>query len=131
MINKSYTINNKNFKLKTDLTLDEAEEVQELFKNLFISDEQASGQEYRADGMSGVVSGSFSNTEIKRFLSLTLEPQYPNTGPGSKGFGEFDYGKVKESVAIEVIKDFFLHRIKKYQDFTQSCAESMKLQLRP
>jgi hypothetical protein len=115
---KTYTINKINFKLKSDLTLDEAEEVQELFKNLFIQEEQTGG----------LVTGSFSNSEIKRFLSIVLEPASNKDKTEVKQYEEFDFGKVKESTAVEVIKDFFLYRIKKYQDFTNSYAESIKQQ---
>lgn len=115
MSKKIYKIVNVDFVLKTDLTLDEAEEVQELFKNLFIQGEQAEEQ-------TGLVTGSFSNTEIKKFLSIALEPVCTE----AKLYEGFDFGKAKETVVVEVIKDFFLYRIKKYQDFTLSCAESIK-----
>ena len=121
MITKSYSIKNINFKLKTDLTLDEAEEVQELFKNLFIREDQF-------DGGTWLVSGNFSNSEIKKFLSIALEPVELTGKTESRTIDEFDFGKAKESEAIEVIKDFFLHRIKKYQDFPLSYAESIKQQ---
>jgi hypothetical protein len=119
MLIKSYLINGVNFKLKTDLTLDEAEEVQELFKNLFIQDGQTGEQ-------SGQVTGTFTNTEIKKFLSIALEPDGSYNKTRDKFTEEFDFGKAKETVAIEIIKDFFLHRIKKYQDFTLSCGELIK-----
>lgn len=121
MAKRIYNINDKNFILKTDLTLDEAEEVQELFQNLFI-------QEGQAEGQSGFVTGSFSNSEIKKFLSIALEPASPPVKAEGKLYEEFDFGKANESVVVEIIKDFFLHRIKKYQDFTLSYADSIKQQ---
>jgi len=120
-MSKSYTINNINFKLKTDLTLDEAEEIQGLFQNLFIQEGQTAGQ-------SGSVTGSFSNSEIKKFLSIALEPVCLPDKTGGKMCEEFDFGKTKESIVVEIIKDFFLHRIKNYQDFTLSYARSIKQQ---
>jgi hypothetical protein len=115
---KTYTINKISFKLKSDITLDEAEEVQELFKNLFIQEEQ----------LDGLVTGSFSNSEIKRFLSIALEATPTSDKTEAKLYEGFDFGKVKESTAVEVIKDFFLCRIKNYQDFTSSYVKSIKQQ---
>ncbi|MDR3625271.1 MAG: hypothetical protein P4L45_00475 [Ignavibacteriaceae bacterium] len=119
MLIKYYLISDIKFRLKTDLTLDEAEEVQELFKNLFLQGGQA-------DEQSGLVTGTFTNAEIKKFLSIALEPTDVSNNAGKKFIEEFDFGRAKETVAIEIIRDFFLHRIKKYQDFTLSCADSIK-----
>ena len=122
-MHKSYLINKINFSLKSDLTLDEAEEVQELFQNLFIKSEQINGQ---SGSPAGLVTGSFSNAEIKRFLSIVLEPA---TMPGAiEEKPNIDFGRVKESVAVEVIKDFFLNRIKKYQDFFYTYSDSISQQ---
>jgi len=119
MQTKTYTINNVNFRLKTDLTLDEAEQVQGLFNNLFIRDGQSVDEE-------GMVGGSFTNSEIKKFLSIALEPAVIPANSCKQVIEEFDFGSAKESVVIEIIRDFFLYRIKKFQDFTLSCAESIK-----
>lgn len=119
MLIKYYLISDIKFRLKTDLTLDEAEEVQELFKSLFLQGGQA-------DEQSGLVTGTFTNAEIKKFLSIALEPVDVPNNAGEKFIEEFGFGRVKETVAIEIIRDFFLHRIKKYQDFTLSCADSIK-----
>ena len=122
MSQKTYTISHTNFTLKSDLTLDEAEEVEQLFQNLFIREEQAAG------GKTGLITGSFSNSEIKRFLSIALEPE-DRPGKRREGINDaFDFGKINESMAVEVIKDFFLLRIKKFQDFTANYAGSMRQQ---
>ena len=121
MMQKSYSINNANFKLKQDLTLDESEEVQELFQNLFIRENQTKGQQV-------LVTGSLSNSEVKKILSIVLEPVSQPGGPGENKCREFDFGMTKESVVVEIIKDFFLNRIMKYQNFTASCTESIKQQ---
>jgi len=123
---KHYSIKNKNFTLKSDLTLDEAEEVQQLFQNLFIQEEQAADI---TSGQTGLITGSFSNSEIKRFLSIALEPECIPGKSREDINDEFDFGKIKESTAVEVIKDFFLLRIKKFQDFTLNYAGSMRQQL--
>jgi hypothetical protein len=119
MIPKTYCIDNLNFRLKADLTLDEAGDVEELFKNLFVQCEQVEGQ-------NGLVTGSFSNSEIKKFLSIALEPVSSSDKQEGSFYDGFDFGKAKESVAVEVIKDFFLYRIRRYQDFTLSYVESIK-----
>ena len=123
---KHYSINNTNFTLKPDLTLDEAEEVQQLFQNLFIQEEQASGA---TAGQTGLITGSFSNTEIKRFLTIALEPESLPGKPREVINDEIDFGKIKESTAVEIIKDFFLLRIKKFQDFTMNYSGSIRQQL--
>jgi hypothetical protein len=108
MENKTYTIDNTKFILKTDLTLDEGEEVQELFSGLFAQDNTISG-----------------NFKMKRFLELVLEPAEGNLPDN------FNFGKTKESVQMEVFKDFFLSRVTKGMRITKDFAELIADQQKP
>lgn len=81
---KTYTIDGKEFTLK-DLTLDEADEVNKLINTV------NGGAE-------------ISNKNSKRFLQIVLAPVEPDT----KGI---DFGKCTETVALEVMKDFFSAKI--------------------
>ncbi|GMU99377.1 MAG: hypothetical protein AMXMBFR51_21120 [Ignavibacteriota bacterium] len=86
---KTYKIDETDFKLK-DLTLDEVEEVNKLIT-------------YSENSI------DISNKNSKKFLSLVLEPV-------TETDKEIDFGKCKESTAIEVLRDFFTSRIKNGAD---------------
>lgn len=80
---KTYTIAGKEFTLK-DLTLDEADEVNKLITTV------NGGAE-------------ISNKNSKRFLQIVLAPVEDGTS--------VDFGKCTETVALEVMKDFFSAKI--------------------
>jgi hypothetical protein len=111
MENKTYTIDNTKFILKTDLTLDEGEEVQELLSGLFTQD--------------NTIKGTFTGKQMKRFLELVLEPAEGNLPDN------FNFGKTKESVQMEVFKDFFLSRVTKGMRITKDFAELIADQQKP
>lgn len=94
MQRKTYTIGSDVFYLKDDLTVEESESVQELIDGLY---EQEQNNR----------SGSISRCGIKKFLALVLEP-----AGCSRLQNETDFGKAKESVVLDVIKDFFLRRMR-------------------
>lgn len=105
MIDKIYKIGHNEFRLKTDLTLDESERIQEVIKNI-----------YTPDGKT--FAGNITGSEIKLFLSLSLEQII---APGTKSNSDnsnIDFGKATESVVAEILKDFFLNRLKRFQVFT-------------
>lgn len=108
MQKKVYQIENAKFQLKEDLTVEESEKVQKLL-NAFYS----AGESYVSENMPA--------DEIKKFLSLVLEPEkasIPET--------VVDFGKAKESVVLEVIKDFFLRRMRLAMNITGYFKSLMK-----
>lgn len=86
---KTYKIDDTEMKLK-DLSLDELERVNRLIT-------------YTDDAVDII------NDNAKKFLSIVLEPVKDTDK-------EIDFGKCKESTAIEVLVDFFSSRIKKGAD---------------
>jgi hypothetical protein len=108
MEEKTYIIDNVKFRLKIDFTLDETDQLQEIFSKLYTPDRKT-------------IAGNFTSKEIKTFLELVLEPQ-------DKIHEGFSFGKAKESVQLEVFKDFFLNRIGRAGDLTSSFAPSTLLQ---
>jgi hypothetical protein len=94
MQKKVYQIEEDRYHLKEDLTVEESETVQELLDGFY-----AAGEECR-DGV--VPRGG-----IRKFLSLVLECDNKE-----KEVNEADFGKARESVVLEVIKDFFLRRMR-------------------
>lgn len=88
---KTYLIDDQEFTLKKSFTLNELDKVQKLFAGLRSEDPQT-------------LLMNISNTDIKEFLGIVLEPT-----DGIKK--ELDFGNIKESDAVEVVKDFFLQRI--------------------
>jgi hypothetical protein len=108
---KTYTIDNHKFILNTDLTLDEGEEVQKFMSKLFAQDKTT-------------IAGSYTSDEIKRFFEIVLTP----IGELPK---DFSFGKTKESVQMEVFKDFFLSRVTKGMRITKDFAELIADQQKP
>lgn len=86
---KTYLIDETEFKLK-DLTLDELEVVTKLLN-------------YSENSI------DISNKNSKKFLEIVLEPV-------TETDKNINYGKCKESTAIEVLRDFFSSRIKNGAD---------------
>lgn len=113
MEKKTYEIAGLKFNLKTDLELDESIEVSNLMKNL-------------SSESSNTIAGNFSSEDMKKFLSIVLTPADGKELPGS-----FSFGKIRESVQMEVFKDFFLDRIVKVnnlsEDFAGLIAQQQKL----
>lgn len=102
-----YEIAGIKFNLKTDLELDESIEISNLMKKLYSES-------------SNTITGEFSGEEMKRFLWIVLEPC------GNKPLLEnFTFGKTKESVQLEVFKDFFLDRVKKANSLAEDFASSI------
>ncbi len=104
MQRKTYLINGKKFLLKEDFTIEECEEIQKLMEQIYESG-------------SGNSTAIYSFGGIKKFLSKSLSP-----AEEIKAGDETDFGKAAESVALEVIKDFFLRRLR----LTNSTAEYFK-----
>lgn len=88
MQKKTYKINDRVFYLKEDLTVEENETIRNLLNNLYSGEDNYSGG-------------------IKKFLSMVLIP-----ADTKNSTGEIDFGQTLESVALEVIKDFFLKRMR-------------------
>lgn len=94
MQKKMYQIDEAQYRLKEDLTVEESETVQELLDGFYTAGENCRN-------------GIIPHQGIRKFLSLVLEPE--NAG---RGVSESDFGKARESVVLEVIKDFFLRRMR-------------------
>ena len=99
MAGKIYKIDDIDFNLNTDLTLDELEFVQKFFKKT------------STDGTT-ISLGEFKKEEIIEFLKIILIP--------IKAHGIIEWGKIKESVQIDAIKDFFLSRMQRMNDLLSS-----------
>jgi len=102
MNKKTYEINGTKFRVKDDFTLEEAENIQQLFNGMYED-------------------GHNSTAYIKKFLSSVLQPS--DLLFDAEGF---DFGKTGESVAMEVIKDFFLLRLKSAAAITDCLNGLMK-----
>lgn len=89
MVNK-YKIGDKDFILR-DLSLDQADEVNRLLLPM--------------KGEGNHLEVKFTLKENNRLLSLILEPSDLQEVP------EEFFGKCKESVSVEILKDFFLKRL--------------------
>ncbi|MCF8263609.1 MAG: hypothetical protein K9I99_03800 [Melioribacteraceae bacterium] len=85
---KKYEINEKTFILQTDFTYDELDWLNSVLDRL-----QGKGNEVR---------GSFTRDEIKKTLKLILRCE------DGTAFGDVDFGKTKETLAVKIIADFFL-----------------------
>ncbi len=105
---KHYQIEHMKFRLKEDLTVEESEKVQ-LILNSFYS----AGEDYVNENMQA--------GDIKKFLSIVIEPEEPD----STGVVP-DFGKAKESVVMEIIKDFFLRRMRLAMNMTAYFRNLMK-----
>ncbi len=104
--NKIYKVAGMDFILNTDLDLDEAEEVQNFFSN--------------ATSVEGSVNlGNFKKEEVMKLYSIILKPVGGKELPK-----DFSFSKIKESVQIEAIRDFFLSRIKKISGLQSSLSGS-------
>ena len=88
---KAYEIEGAKYFLKEDLTLEESEQVQKLMNTLYTAGNNPNE--------------NYPSGEIRKFLALVLEQT-------ESSIAETDFGKVKESIALEVIKDFFLRRMR-------------------
>ncbi len=88
---KTYLIDDNEFTLKKSFTLNELDKIQKLFAGLKSEDPQS-------------LLMNISNADIKEFLGMALESK-----EGIKK--DLDFGNIKESEAVEVVKDFFLQRI--------------------
>jgi hypothetical protein len=108
---KTYTIDKYKFTLNTDLTLDEGEEVQKFMSKLFAQDQMT-------------IAGSYTSEEIRRFFEIVLTP----IGELPK---DFSFGKTKESVQMEVFKDFFLHRVNLGKSIVKGLSELTEQQPKP
>lgn len=109
MQKKIYKINENNFSLKEDLTVEESEEVQELLNDFYSSGEN----------------GIIPHGGIRRFLSLVLCAENNDEQTLLA-----DFGKAKESVVLEVIKDFFLRRMRltaSMADYFRNLAQEQNL----
>ncbi|MFO7446392.1 MAG: hypothetical protein R6W90_08495 [Ignavibacteriaceae bacterium] len=129
---KTYTIDNIAFMLKTDLTLNESEEVSNLLRGLYCPPQADSGV---------TIAGNFTGAQIKRFLEIVLEPVSAGAAVQSESIGVrpahidkdglpegFNLGKIKESVQMEVFKDFFIERLAKLNNTASIFAESIRQQ---
>lgn len=102
MLKKVYDINGNKFRLKEDFTLEESEIIQNLIQGFY-----EEGNNYTAG--------------IKKFLSLVLQPDNHEAN-----IVEFDFGPAKESAAREIIRDFFLSRLKSAAAMTDYLNSLMK-----
>jgi hypothetical protein len=102
MLKKNYDLNGNNFRLKEDFTLEESEIIQNLIQGFY-----EEGNNYTSG--------------IKKFLSLVLQPDNPEVNTV-----DFDFGPAKESVAREIIRDFFLSRLKSAAAMTDYLNSLMK-----
>jgi hypothetical protein len=108
MQKKVYQIEKSKFLLKEDLTVEESEKVQKLLNTFY-----SAGENYVGENM--------PVEEIKQFLSLVLEPENSSVAENT-----VDFGKAKESVVLEVIKDFFLRRMRLAMNITGYFRNLMK-----
>lgn len=98
-----YKIENKEFVLK-DLSLDELDQANKLLQRMEAADNSIEVQ--------------FTNEELKQLLAIILEPKVPGT--------VVNMGAVKETVVLEIIKDFFLKRISSKMAFQKSMQTLLK-----
>ena len=102
MDEKEYVSDNKRFTLKVDLDLEESEIVSDFFKDSY------------AKGKTEINLGNFSSSQVAKFFATVLEPV------DGRLPAEFNFKKIKESVQLEVFKDFFLSRVQRAQDSLNS-----------
>ncbi len=102
---KIYIISGVGFELNTDLDLDEAEDVQKFFGHTSLNN-------------GSINLGNYKKEEVIRLYSIILKPKSGNLPEN------FSFSKIKESIQIEVIKDFFLSRIKKIISLQNSLSGS-------
>ncbi len=102
---QTFKIINTKFRLKEDLDLDEADEAGKLL-NLFFSPATTT------------VIAQAKAADIKRFLSIVLEP-----ADGAVIPADFNFGKIKEDEAVKVFLYFFLSRMKKGSNISKESAE--------
>lgn len=100
-----FRIGDVEFKLKEDLDLDESEEAGKLL-NLFFSPSTTT------------VVAQAKASDIKKFLSIVLEPSDGSTVPDG-----FNFGKIKESVQVKVFMFFFISRVRKGSAISSESAE--------
>jgi hypothetical protein len=105
----NYIIDKQFCRLKEELTLDEAEQAQLLLDKITPADKKT-------------LTGKFSNEDIKKLLSIICEPL--NDGV------QINYGNCKETTSVEVVRDFFLKRIKSTITMQASLVNSTQDQLK-
>jgi len=113
MDNKFYYIDKVKFQIKEDLTLDESEYLEKFFSKSFSENQK-----------NLIMLGNFTATDVKKFFETVLEPTDNNT-PLPDGF---NFGNIKESVQMDVFKDFFLKRVGRAIDLQRSFAASIEQQ---
>ena len=96
MDEKTYSINNKNFKLKDDFTYAELEWIDVVYVRLSqdVSKKTAAGK--------NEINGEFTREEIERTLIILLE------GSDDSKFTHDDFLECTEGKAVKIIADFFL-----------------------
>jgi hypothetical protein len=102
MNKKIYEISGAWFRMKDDFTLEEAENIQNLFNGMYEE-------------------GNNSTAYIKKFLAAVLQPV-----DMLLDLSGIDFGKTREPVAMDVIKDFFLLRLKSTAAITEYLDGLMK-----
>lgn len=102
---QTFKIEEVEFRLKEDLDLDESEEAGRLL-NLFFSPTTTT------------VVAQAKASDIKKFLSIVLEPVNGKPVPG-----DFNFGKIKESVQVKVFMFFFISRVRKGSSISSESAE--------
>lgn len=100
-----FNIGGIDFKLKEDLDLDESEEAGKLL-NLFFSPSTTT------------VIAQAKASDIKKFLSIVLEPADNSAVPDG-----FNFGKIKETVQVKVFMFFFISRVRKGSSITSESTE--------
>ena len=96
---KTYLIDNVEMQLK-DLSLDEADEVNSLLN------------------IKNKTEIELTNDDSKRFLQLVLEPT-------KRTDKVIDFGKCKETTAVEVLQDFLLRKIERGEELKSSFTTSI------
>ena len=99
---KIYKIADKDFILNTDLDLDEREIIQSFFGKTVRTGQTINFGEFRKD-------------EVVKLYSIILKPADGNELPP-----DFSLSKIKESVELDLIKDFFLSRMLKMPNLAES-----------
>ena len=111
MEEKTYKIKEIEFKLNDDFDIDESLELAALLKKLYIQG-------------TNIITADFTGDEITRFLNLVLIPVSPLPA-------DFSFRKAKESVQLEVFKDFFLDRLSKMRQTKKDLANLIGQQNKP
>lgn len=103
--NKIYQVGNTACKMNLDYTLDDGDFIQKIFAKSEASD-------------NSINLGSVSTEEFKQFLSIIMVPV--------SGLGKANIGNCKQSVAQDIIKDFFLRIMSIPEELTKNSTSSTK-----